>query len=144
MIGTLIRQLRLERNFSQEGLAKGICAASYLSKIEQGQAEASPEIIERLFSALDVEYCRDQALIKQAKQQLEVYYERRDQDERAETAIQWLDDNLPALKYSELSLWVDIYHACRAMEVPDSAAAKQYLEGLKPMEANMDGEQLYR
>lgn len=144
MVGMLIRKLRLERNYSQEGLAKGICAASYLSKIEQGQAEASPEIIERLFAVLGVEYCRDQALINQAKQQLDDYYEHRDQDERADTAIQWLDDNLPALQYSELSLWVDIYHACRAMEVPDAAAARQYLETLKPLEEQLDGEQLYR
>ena len=142
--GVLIKQLRLERNFSQEGLAKGICAASYLSKIEQGQADPSPEIIDRLFAALGVEYCRDREMVRQAKQQLETYYEFRDQDEREDSAIQWLDANLPALKYSELSLWVDIYHACRAMEVPDSAEARRYLGALKPMEAQMSAEQLYR
>lgn len=38
MVGALIRQLRVERNYSQAGLAHGICAASYLSKIEQGRA----------------------------------------------------------------------------------------------------------
>ena len=57
--GALIRRLRLERNFSQEGLAKGICAASYLSKIEQGQVEAGAEIIDRLFEVLGVSYCRN-------------------------------------------------------------------------------------
>ena len=142
--GILIKQLRLQRNFSQEGLAKGICAASYLSKIEQGQADPSPEIIDRLFSALGVEYCREKAMIKQAKQHLEAYYEYRDQDEREDTAVQWLDANLPALKYSALSLWVDIYHACRALEVPDLIEARRYLEALKPLEAQMDAEQLYR
>ena len=35
MIGQLIRQERLRQNLSQEGLARGICAASYLSKIEK-------------------------------------------------------------------------------------------------------------
>ena len=142
--GVLIKQLRLRRNFSQEGLAKGICAASYLSKIEQGQAEPSPEIIDRLFAALGVEYCRDEAVLKQAGLHLSSYFEARDQDEREDTAIQWLDANLPALKYSALSLWVDIYHACRAMEVPDSAEARRYLEALKPLEAQMNAEQLYR
>ena len=32
--GFLIRRERLRRNLSQEGLCKGICSVSYLSKIE--------------------------------------------------------------------------------------------------------------
>ena len=36
--GLLIRQARLQRDWSQEGLCRGICAPSYLSKIEQGKA----------------------------------------------------------------------------------------------------------
>ncbi|MBQ6877388.1 MAG: helix-turn-helix transcriptional regulator, partial [Oscillospiraceae bacterium] len=39
--GFLIKRERLLKNWSQEGLCKGICAVSYLSKIEQGKAEAS-------------------------------------------------------------------------------------------------------
>ncbi|MBQ6580357.1 MAG: helix-turn-helix transcriptional regulator, partial [Oscillospiraceae bacterium] len=50
--GFLIRKLRLEKNWSQEGLCKGICAVSYLSKIEQGKAEASEEILKALFERL--------------------------------------------------------------------------------------------
>ena len=144
MMGALIRQLRLERNYSQEGLAKGICAASYLSKIEQGQADPSPEIIDRLFAALGVEYCRDEALLQQAQAHLDAYYEARDQDEQEETAIRWLDENMPVLTYSRLGLWMGIYHACRLMEIPDSAAARENLKSLKQMEAQMTAEQLYR
>ena len=44
-IGTLIRRERLRRNLSQEGLCKGICVVSYLSKIEQGKAEAGEDIL---------------------------------------------------------------------------------------------------
>ena len=33
-IGILIRRERLRQNYSQEGLCRGICAVSYLSKIE--------------------------------------------------------------------------------------------------------------
>lgn len=50
----VIRKTRLEKNWSQEGLCKGICTASYLSKIEQGKAEPSPEIIQLLFDRLGV------------------------------------------------------------------------------------------
>ena len=67
MVGTLIRQLRIARNYSQAGLAHGICAPSYLSKIEQGQAEAGTEILEKLFAALGVEYCQDEALLQKAE-----------------------------------------------------------------------------
>ena len=35
LIGFMIRRERLNRNYSQESLCKGICAVSYLSKIEQ-------------------------------------------------------------------------------------------------------------
>ena len=39
-IGILIRRERLRQNYSQEGLCRGICAVSYLSKIEQGKVQA--------------------------------------------------------------------------------------------------------
>ena len=50
--GLLIRQARLRLNWSQEGLCRGICAPSYLSKIEQGKAEPTPEVTELLLRRL--------------------------------------------------------------------------------------------
>ncbi len=50
--GLLIRQARLRRDWSQEGLCRGICAPSYLSKIEQGRAVPSPEVTELLLHRL--------------------------------------------------------------------------------------------
>ena len=52
--GLLIRQARLQRDWSQEGLCRGICAPSYLSKIEQGKAAPSPEVTELLLRRLDL------------------------------------------------------------------------------------------
>lgn len=52
----LIRQKRLENNWSQEGLCKDICTVSYLSKIEQGKSEPSAEILSLLFRRLGVEW----------------------------------------------------------------------------------------
>ena len=52
--GLLIRQARLGRDWSQAGLCRGICAPSYLSKIEQGKAAPSPEVMELLFRRLDL------------------------------------------------------------------------------------------
>ena len=49
--GLLIRQARLRRDWSQDGLCLGICTPSYLSKIEQGKAAPSPEVTEAQLSA---------------------------------------------------------------------------------------------
>ena len=53
-VGLRLRQQRLKRGWSQEGLCRGICAASYLSKIEQGQVQAAPELLELLFRRLEL------------------------------------------------------------------------------------------
>lgn len=50
----LIRFKRLERSWSQEGLCDGICAVSYLSKIEQGKADPNPDILRALMERLGV------------------------------------------------------------------------------------------
>ncbi len=56
LAGLLIRKERLRRDWSQEGLCKGICAVSYLSKIEQGKIVPSDEILEALFSRLGIHW----------------------------------------------------------------------------------------
>lgn len=64
--GALIKKYRLEKSWSQEGLCKGICAVSYLSKIEQGKTEANPEIIRLLLERLDAEWFDDAATCRRA------------------------------------------------------------------------------
>lgn len=73
--GVLIRQAREERHWSQEGLCGGICAVSYLSKIEQGKAEPSPEILRLLFARLKLVWYDDEATLSQAKALTERFYE---------------------------------------------------------------------
>ena len=74
-IGTLIRRERLRRNLSQEGLCKGICVVSYLSKIEQGKAEAGEDILLPLLSRLGIEYETDRAFLEEAGRTVEKLYE---------------------------------------------------------------------
>ncbi len=52
----MIRKTRVEKNWSQEGLCRNICTASYLSKIEQGKAEPSDEIVGLLFERLGIRW----------------------------------------------------------------------------------------
>ena len=59
--GLLIRRERLRRDWSQEGVCRGICAVSYLSKVEQGKAQASEEVLRALFARLDIPWEVDEA-----------------------------------------------------------------------------------
>ena len=71
LIGTMIRKYRLEKNYSQEGLCKGVCAVSYLSKIEQGSVEASPEILQGLLHRLGESFDDDPSFLEPAGQIME-------------------------------------------------------------------------
>lgn len=141
MVGALIRQLRTDRNYSQAGLARGICAASYLSKIEQGQVDASPEILDRLFAALGVTYCRDPILLSKAEEQLALWFEAWDQEEDPDIPAAWLDAHLEQLLLSDLCLTVRIYQICRT---PDVQQAGLLLAGLEHSRSRMTPEQQYR
>lgn len=63
--GILIRKRRQMANWSQETLCEGICAVSYLSKIEQGKTEGSSEVLYLLLRRLgilwreELEFCRE-------------------------------------------------------------------------------------
>ena len=52
--GLVIRTERMKRDWSQEGLCRGICTVSYLSKIEQGKATPSGQVLELLMKRLDI------------------------------------------------------------------------------------------
>ncbi len=54
--GLYIRQKRMEHSWSLDGLCKGVCSVSYLSKIEQGKADASPEVLHLLLEKLGVQW----------------------------------------------------------------------------------------
>lgn len=74
--GLLIRQRRLERNWSQSGLCQGICAVSYLSKIEQGRAEGSREILDLLFARLGIAWREDPAFCRESQRWFDGCYDR--------------------------------------------------------------------
>lgn len=75
-IGTFIKRERLKHNYSQEGLCRGICVVSYLSKIEQGKAEAGEEIISALLKRLGIIYETEGAFLKEAERRIELLYEK--------------------------------------------------------------------
>lgn len=74
-VGMLIKKERLSKNWSQSGLCRGICAVSYLSKIEQGKADASQEIIRLLMQRMDAEWYDDETTCRKAAELAERMYE---------------------------------------------------------------------
>lgn len=74
--GILIRSKRMEKHWSQEGTAEGICAVSYLSKIEQGKVQGSPEITRMLMERLGVKWQSDPAFVKKTEKQVMKWYEK--------------------------------------------------------------------
>lgn len=77
MLGALIRRERLKQNFSQEGLCRGICVVSCLSKIEQGRVEAGEDIIRALLKRLGISYEADPEFLDKAGNLMEELYEKR-------------------------------------------------------------------
>lgn len=73
--GAVIRRARLDRNWSQEGLCRGICTVSYLSKIEQGKAEGSSDVIRLLLERLGVPWYEDQETLTEGEKWVERCYE---------------------------------------------------------------------
>lgn len=63
MLGLLIKRERMAQNMSQQALCQGICAPSYLSKIENGAARCSDEMYALLFDALGIRFESDPALL---------------------------------------------------------------------------------
>ena len=73
--GALIRRERLRRNWSQDGLCRGICSVSYLSKIEQGKIEPAADILRLLFARLELPWHDGEAEVKAGAAMIERFYE---------------------------------------------------------------------
>lgn len=129
-IGYLIKYNRLKLNYSQEGLCKGICAVSYLSKIENGSAEPSPEIIDQLFKALNINYLRDEILLSKYKSLLFNFFDKTFHDEPTTEEEKELSTADEHLLYSELGLEYQLFRVYQLYNKKDSIKAKSLLKSL--------------
>ena len=73
--GFIIRRERMRRDWSQDGLCRGICAASYLSKIEQGRVEASEDILRLLYERLELPWYGGDAALPGLSERIDELYE---------------------------------------------------------------------
>lgn len=102
MIGCLIRKERMRRNWSLAGLAKGICAVSYLSKIEQGKADCSKDILNLLFAKLSIIWHSETSFVHRAEHFANQVYE----SIFAMEEISFSDEEMQLLEEMEHSAYV--------------------------------------
>lgn len=75
MLGAIIKKNRLDQNLSQSSLCKGICAISYLSKIESAQVKANNEIIDMLLERLAIKITSSHEDTHQYKDIIHAFFE---------------------------------------------------------------------
>ena len=145
-MGLLIRQKRLEQNLSQEGLCKGICVVSYLSKIEQGKVNPGLDIVEQLFAVLGITFLTDEEKIKRLRGLLWEYFDCYFHDEDTAKLAEMIEQERQAYENSELNLSWQLFRLYQSLDkekenLPENAE-KQLLE-LKELQAYMTKNQLF-
>lgn len=130
--GYLIRRERLQRNLSQEGLSKGICAVSYLSKIEQGLVEPGQEIIDRLFAALDIDFIRDPELEAEAARQLDRFFFLTEADLPCEEQKAFFAEHGERLARSEFALYAQVFRLISTARIDSWEETRALLAGIEP------------
>lgn len=109
MVGYLIRSNRVRQKMSQEQLCKGICAVSYLSKIESGIAQPDEEIIRKLFEALSIVYMQDEETIREYRDLLYRYFDAYFHHESTVEMEEKIYRNRKALENSELAIEYQLF-----------------------------------
>lgn len=142
-IGYLIKYNRLKKNYSQEGLCKGICAVSYLSKIENGIADPSAEIIDQLFHALGIKYSRDSIFISKYKTLLFNFFDKSLHSEKVDKEEEDLLNADKDLLYSELSLEYQLFYVYLLYNKEDIVNARSHLKSLEIFKDYMDTSTLF-
>lgn len=142
-IGYLIKYNRLKLNYSQEGLCRGICAVSYLSKIENGVADPSSEIIEQLFKALNINYLKDEILLSKYKSMLFNFFDKSFHDEPTTEEEKELSKADEYLLYSELGLEHQLFRVYQLYNKKDSTNAKSLLKSLELFKEYMNEPTLF-
>lgn len=130
--GFLLKYYRLKKNFSQEGICKGICTISYLSKIENGAAQPSQEIIEQLFAALGIETCWDELTLKDAEKLIRTYFDKVFHIEDVKPVAEQINRLLDKLEISPLYLRFQLFKIQEACEHHDHLVMCSLLDQMQP------------
>ena len=140
-MGVLIKQERLRQNLSQEGVYRGVCAVSYLSKIEKGRVEPGQDILDGLFQALGLRLEQDEEFLQTAERYLTGYFDRvlREQTP-CEADMQALNGWENRLLISRLCLQYRLYQAAVLLYAGQQERSLERLKELSQFQNDMDEE----
>ena len=142
-VGFLLKHYRLKLNFSQSGVCKGICTVSYLSKIENGTAQPSEEVIEQLFKALGIKSCWNKAVLKQGEKLLTAYFDQVFHNEDTSESSEAIRACLKEAEINPLYLAFKLFEIQEAQLQLNVEAMKEQLNQLQPFIGFMDEKMLF-
>lgn len=76
IIGSIIKFNRINQNMSQKALSKGICVASYLSRIESGDLIPSEEVISIIFTRLGLSFNDSEEFLEKGIASLKLFFDK--------------------------------------------------------------------
>lgn len=76
IIGSIIKFNRINQNISQKTLSKGICVASYLSRIESGDLIPSEEVISIIFNRLGLTFNDSEEFLEKGTARLKLFFDK--------------------------------------------------------------------
>lgn len=131
-VGAYIHYQRMAKNWTLEGLCRGLCAVSYLSRIEQGKADAAPELLRQLLARLNCPWYDAPDTLTQGAALLEAGYEAvfSGNEEAQKECGEKLQEYWEVLTNSPLLL--DCY-ILQPWFLPDEPPDNQFLETLVPV-----------
>lgn len=132
VVGFIIRRERMRRDWSQDGLCRGICAASYLSKIEQGRVEASEDILRLLYERLELPWYGGEGALPALSERIDALYEQvySGEFEALNAAVTALREEKPELLLSSAAADISVLSeiaAWRGESADIDEAMEQYL-----------------
>ncbi|HHU08341.1 MAG TPA: hypothetical protein GXZ59_08375 [Clostridiaceae bacterium] len=128
-IGMLLRTERLRQGLELGDVSEGICAASYLCKIELGQAQASAELMKDLLNRLGLEYEQDEDFLAEMQLLLDRVYEAIYYQHDIKQELKLLREHKVRIRKSPLRLSYDITESfMEEKSKPELEALQSYMD----------------
>lgn len=138
MMGYLIRSNRIKQKMSQAELCKGICAISYLSKIEAGTAEPNEVIVDKLFKNLGITYNNDPEMIDEYKELFRRYFDAYFHNEKVVDIEEKIYKNKDKIQDSPLIMDYQLFCIYQASD--DKRVAYKLLRGMDSFKEYLNDE----
>ncbi|MBC5636294.1 helix-turn-helix domain-containing protein [Ornithinibacillus sp. BX22] len=142
-IGSFIKLQRVKKGMTQEELAEGIVSMSYLSKIENLRAEASPEVVSMLCTRLGIELDggHSNTIKEKCEQWFNMLYEVNDKEEIVERFNELCE--LLAVVRSDSVMLFEIHKIRYYLIMGEVENALEQINSLNEVSSNFDSLQQY-